>query len=150
MVTLLGQYHSDASQERLYNQLSFGTYYSTSPDAEPPIIAHIDGVLNETTGIGHIKVEATDTSGVIRVLVAHTDGQGEWHSQDLTYDDSMRKWTGAISGTTQTRYFVQIVDGAGNVAIDDNKGQYRSLSRPLPLILGSEKRLFLPLIMKNG
>jgi hypothetical protein len=150
LVTLLGQYNSDAGTERLYDQMSFGTYYSNSPDTEPAAITHVDGVLDETTGVSLIKVEADDDSGIIRVVVAYTDGQGKWRSQDLAYNDAMCKWTGVISGTAGTRYFVQAVDGAGNVAMDDDKGQYHSLSLLLPLIEGSGHTLYLPVILRGG
>jgi len=151
LVTLLGQYNSDAGTERLYDQMSLGTYFSSSPDTDPAEIAHLDGVLDETASTGLIKIEATDASGIIRVVVAYTDGQGQWHSQDLTYKDAMLKWTGVISGTVETtRYFVQVVDGAGNVALDDNKGQYHPLSSPLPLIESAGSTIYLPLILKGG
>jgi len=150
MVTLLGQYNSGAGTERLYDNMSFGTYYSSSSDTEPAEITHLDGVLDETSGSGLIKIEATDDSDIIRVVVAYTDGQGQWHSQDLSYGDAMHKWTGVISGTVETRYFVQVVDGAGNVAMDDNKGQYHPFSLPLPLVEGTGNTLYLPLILKGG
>jgi hypothetical protein len=111
----------------------------------------VDGVLDETAGTGFIKVEATDGSRIIRVVVAYTDGQGTWHSQDLVYDDVMHKWTGVISGTVETQYFVQVVDGAGNVAIAYNKEQYHRLLPPVPLIGGrSPDVVYLPLIVKGG
>jgi hypothetical protein len=149
LVTLLGQYNSDTGTEWLYEQMSLGTYFSSSPDTDPAEIAHLDGVL-ETASTGLIKIEATDASDIIRVVVAYTDGQGQWHSQDLTYKDAMLKWTGVISGTVETRYFVQVVDGAGNVALDDNKGQYHPLSLPFPLIESAGSTIYLPLILKGG
>jgi hypothetical protein len=150
IVALLGQYNSNDATERLYDQMAFGTFYSDSPDTQPPDIIHVDGVLDELTGAAVIKIEASDDSQIIRVLVAYTEGQGEWHSQDLAHDDMMSKWTGIVSATVATRYFVQVVDGAGNVAIDDNKGYYHTLSAPLPLIGSADSRLYLPLIVKGG
>jgi hypothetical protein len=148
LVTLLGQYNSDAGMERLYEQVSFDAYYSGDPDTDPPELLHVDGVLG--VGEGFIKVEASDPSGVIRVVVAHTDGQGTWYSQDLAQDEAALKWKGVISATVETRYFVQAVDGAGNVALDDNKGLYHPLSSPLPLIESPINQLYLPLIMRGG
>jgi len=107
LATVLGQYNSDTGTEWLYDQMSFGTYFSSSPDTEAAEIAHVDGVL-ETLGNGLIKIEASDASGIIRVVVAYTDGQGEWHSQDLDYDDLTLKWTGAISGTVETLSLIHI------------------------------------------
>jgi len=151
LVTLLGQFNSSASAERLYDRMSFGTFYSNSPDVDPPIITHIDGVLNPAAGLGIIKVEASDDEAINRVVVAYTDGQGVWYSRDLTYNSAAYKWTGVITGTATTRFFVQAVDSAGNVTVDDNKGQYHLLASPLPLIEGrAPSRLYLPLTLKGA
>jgi len=150
MVTVLGQYDSASGAERLYDDMSFATYYSSSPDTEPPIISRVDGVLDENGVTAAIKTAASDPSGIVRVVLAHTDGQGTWQSQDLTYQDGMGKWTGTISATTETRFFVQVVDGAGNVALDDAKGRYHSLAPPLPLAQSSLEAIYLPLVLKGG
>jgi hypothetical protein len=148
VVTLLGQYNSASGTERLYDQMTFDTYFSDNPDTVPPTISHIDGVLDEEAGLGHLKVETSDNSGIIRVVIAYTSEQDQWHSQDLDYYESAQKWAGVISGTAETRYIVQVVDGAGNVAVSDNKGSYHPLSPPLPYIVGN--RLYLPLVRKGG
>jgi hypothetical protein len=129
--------------------MSLDSYYSSSPDTEPPGIDHVDGLFHEGSGIGDLKVESSDSSGVIRVVVAYTHGQGAWYSKDLSYQDAMLKWTGTISATAGTRYFVQVVDGAGNVAVDDNKGQYHELS-PAVRSIDESSRIYLPLILKGG
>jgi hypothetical protein len=149
LVTVLGQYNSDTGAERVYDDMSFGTYYSDSPDTELPTISHVDGVLDEAAGAGAIKVAASDASGVIRVVVAYTEGQGGWRSGDLTFDEGMGRWTGTITGTQQTRYFVQVVDGAGNVAVDDNKGRYHPLWKPLPFVADAANPAYLPLVVKG-
>ena len=149
LVTLLGQFNSDTGTERVFGQMSFGTFYSAASDTESPEISHVDGVLDETAGSGLLKVAAEDPSGINRAIVAYTDGQGAWHSTELALDDVMLRWTGAISATAETRYFVQVVDGAGNVAIDDNKGMYHPLSPPVPLIQGSGHTVYLPVILRG-
>ena len=126
-------------------------FYSNSPD-RPAAVTFVDGVLEPQAGKGHIKVEATDGSGIRHVVVAFTSGQGLWQSQDLGFAPATQKWTGTITGTIGTEYFVQVVDAAGNVAIDDNKGRYYGLAVPLPLAAGRpivmEQRLFLPTVRK--
>ena len=106
----------------------------------------MDATLDEARGKGRFKVEASDPAGVVRVVVAATDGAGVWSSQDLTFDAAAVKWTGEITATTSTRYFVQVVDGAGNIAVNDDKGRYHALLPPLPLIQGRalDFRTFLP------
>ncbi len=69
----------------------------------------------------------------------------------MAFDGATQKWTGVITGTTTTRYFVQVVDGAGNVATGDNKGRYYPLLPPLPLAAGSplpQRQIFLPLLLR--
>ena len=150
LMALLGQFNSDSGTERLYARMSFDTYYSGSPDTEPAVIDYVDGVLDMVRGLARIKVEASDPSNISRVVVAYTDGQAEWFSRDLTLDDAMLKWTATISATVDTTYFVQVVDGAGNVAIDDNKSQYHALSPSLPLVEGSfPGASYLPIIRKG-
>jgi hypothetical protein len=150
VVSLLGQYNAPSQTERLYEQMTFDSYFSENPDTELPAITHIDGVFDEATGSGHLKVEAADASGILRVVVAYTEGQGQWLSRDLAFDAAKVKWTGIISGTADTRYIVQVVDGAGNVAVSDNKGLFHRLVRPLPLIEPLPNRLYLPLVVRGG
>jgi hypothetical protein len=150
LVAVLGQYHAGTGTERLYTQMAFDTYYTLSSDVDPPVISHVDSVLIPGTGDGRLKVEAHDPAGILRVIVAYTGGAGTWQSQDLAYDEAMARWTGVISATTDTLTFVQVVDGAGNVATDLNKGTYHSFTAPLPLVAGGATHLYLPLVVKGG
>jgi hypothetical protein len=151
LVTLLGQFNGATSAERLFDQIAFDTYYSSDPDIEPPQFTYVDGILNESTNQGSIKVEVTDPSGVVRVLAAFTSADGVWHNQDLTYDLKTLKWSGTITATLLTRYFIQAVDGAGNVSLAHNKGCYYALLPPAPLIQGGAAyKIYLPIIFKPG
>jgi hypothetical protein len=151
LISALGQFNHATQTERVYDHLSFATYFSTSPDAQPPAVIHVAGVLGSSAGRGQVKVEAGDPSGVLRVVVAFTDGTGTWHSQDLGFSAAAQKWTGAITATIQTRYFVQVVDGAGNVAVEDNKGNYFGFPPAVPLAVGrNPNMLYLPLLLKGG
>ena len=135
----------------LYDHMTFATYFSDSPDAQAPVVKHVDGVLGPGSNQGRMKVEAEDPSGVLRVVAAFTDGTGSWQSQDLTFSAATQKWTGSIPATLQVRYFVQVVDGAGNVAVDDNKGSYFAFPAPVPLAPGhNPSQIYLPIVMKGG
>jgi hypothetical protein len=151
VIALLGQFDSATGTERVYDRLSFATYFSSSSDAQPPTLSLVDGVLDAGRAQGRLKVEADDPSGIQRIVVTYTDGQGVWRSQDLTHDTAAGKWTGAITATLQTQFMIQAVDGAGNVGIDDNKGQYRRFAPPVPFIAGRNlDRTYLPTIKKGG
>ncbi|HRJ41231.1 MAG TPA: hypothetical protein PL105_05110, partial [Caldilineaceae bacterium] len=65
-------------------------------------------------------------------------GPQSWQSRDLTYDPVAGMWTGEITGTVRSRFFVQAVDAGGNVAVADNKGAYYALTEPLPLVPGRD------------
>jgi hypothetical protein len=81
-----------------------------------------------TPGKTTIKVGADDPlSDVLGGQVTYTTGDGQWHSAELVYDDSLEKWTTEIPTAPHSLYFVQVVDNAGNVAVADNKGRYYAL-----------------------
>jgi len=80
--------------------------------------------------VAAVKVEADDLSGILSGLVTYTDGGGEWHSVDLAYAPALAKWVAEIPAALSTRYFVQRVDGAGNVTVADNKGRYYAVAFP--------------------
>ena len=160
LVMSLGQYQSDTAAlgiaadtgvNRIFDQMSFGTYYSDSPDRNAADISFVDGVLltsGATTGVGQIKVETQDSSGIHRVVVAYHEDQDQWESKDLAYDNSTQKWTTTITGTVNTEFFVQVVDNAGNVAVNNNKGRNYRLMAPLPLVAGRpiSSRIYLPFL----
>jgi len=122
LVTVMGQYNSSAGSERLYESLGFDLYYSDSPDCSPPAITSVSA-RREGVRVD-FKVGASDPSGLHRALVAYTDGGGIWSSLDLTYDPAMAKWTGSITAEAGIEWFVQAVDGVGNVAVAGDKGPY--------------------------
>jgi len=141
----------DGGSVRLYNQMTLSALYSDSSDVTPPEVLHVDGILDPAAKTGLVKVDARDLSGVRRVVVAFTGGDGAWRSQDLPYDPPRLKATGVITDVVAgVRYFVQVADSAGNVAVADNKGRYYTLLPPLPLASGQGvgERLYLPIVQK--
>jgi hypothetical protein len=139
LVALLGQYRANDRTERLYDRLAFDLYYSTSPDRFAPAISLVSAAAEGM--VARVKVAASDPSGVYRVVVAYTAGGGSWASADLAYDSAMHKWIGNVPvGAT---WFVQAVDGVGNVAVAHNKGAYYT-AQPA----GGYKR-YLPTILRR-
>ena len=149
LLAVLGQYDSHSATERLYDRMAFATYFSSNPDTQPPQITHADGTLDVAGHRGSLKVQADDDSGVIRVVAAFTDNLGTWQSQDLAYEYTSNEWTGVITATLATYYFIQAVDGAGNVAVDDAKGEYHRFLAPWPLIDDQKPNaIYLPCLVK--
>jgi hypothetical protein len=145
LITLLGQYDPRNDAQRLFDHLEMDLYYSLGGDQEPAAINAIQGVLDPGTNQASFKVEATDSSGIHRVLIAHTAGDGTWQSLDLSHNLLTDKWMASVTATLTTSFYVQVVDGVGNVTIEANKGAYFALGR------GSGFEMFgtyLPLILK--
>ena len=141
----MGQYDPTDRQERLYSAMELDLYYSLSTDQAPPHITIVDGLYNRATGQVNVKVGATDPAGVLCAVATYTQGDGHWDSVELRFDASLHKWTGSFPGDTSSRYFVQVVDGAGNVAVATNKGLY--LAPAIDPI--STTLLYLPLVVKH-
>jgi hypothetical protein len=121
LVALLGQFNPDTQVERLYDEMSFDIYYhTTSSDWSPPDIAKVTAVLDGSTA--RIAVETSDASGIHTVVIAYTDGTGVWSSIAMTETHGL--WSGTIPNGKASEFLVQVVDGAGNVAVDDNHGSY--------------------------
>jgi hypothetical protein len=126
LVGQMGQYDPSSQQARLYGAMELDLYYSLSTDREPPQFTVVDGLYDRATGRVNVKVGANDPAGVQRAVATYTSGDGSWDSVELSFDTSLHKWTGSLPGDTNLRYFVQVVDGAGNVAQEANKGLYFS------------------------
>jgi hypothetical protein len=141
VLTQLGQYNGQTGAQRLYDGMSMSVYYSTSPDWTPPEITYVGERVEASGGSAIVKVGARDLSGILGGLVTYTQGDGKWHSQALAYHPATDKWTAQVPATTPARYFVQIVDKAGNVAVADNKGRYYELP--------GHNTTYLPLILKT-
>lgn len=145
LVVQLGQYHPTAEEARLYSTLDFDLYYSLSADRRPPSITVVTALYNVNTSRIALKVGAIDDAGISRVLANYTAGTGEWHSIELAFDAMTYKWHGNFTGDLETRYFIQVVDGAGNVVLVDNKGRYFA---PVAAIISEQHSVYLPLVMR--
>jgi hypothetical protein len=104
---------------RRYTELTFDLYLSSPEDEkEPPAIE-----INPSNA-SFIRVNATDDSGIRKIVVAYTDNKGWWGSFDNVPDTTVCALVEEIELEAGKEYFVQAVDKAGNVAVDDNKGRY--------------------------
>ena len=138
---LWGQYDEDTHTERIYSNLSFDFYFGDSLDWTPPEVAWVAGRAEGPSG--HVKVLASDPSGVQRVVVVYTHNDGSWHNVELRYDPATEKWTGVIPTWRPVTWFAEVIDGAGNKATLDNKGHYYHLQEVQAIYA-----IYLPLVMK--
>jgi hypothetical protein len=140
LVVLPAQYRSTAADlgiERVFDVMTYTVYYSDTMDLVPPSIWSVDAIRLVTNS--QVEIEVTDLSEVVRVGVAYTLGDGLWSISELTQKASNPNlWTGTIPHDESIEWFVQAVDKAGNVAINDNKGAYFGPA--------ADNRVWLPLI----
>lgn len=145
LVVQMGQYNPPDQQTRLYDTMEFDLYYSLSTDQSPPQVTVVDGLYNYITDRVNVKVGASDPAGVQRAVATYTQGNGSWNSVELSYDAISHKWTGSFPADVSSRYFVQVVDGVGNVAYAINKGLYFTPAvDPYPTC-----SIYLPLVMRQ-
>lgn len=124
---VLGQYAAETQQQRVYENVGIELYYSSDDDVTPPTIHSISGLYDATTGEIEIKVGSADASGIYTVIIAYIEGES-WQSKQLVFNETEQNWTGVFTGTAKTRYIVQVVDEAGNVTVEVNKGQYLAVT----------------------
>jgi hypothetical protein len=123
LVVVSGQFdpNRNAGNRRVYHALTFDVYHhDTSEDWTPPAIAYLHSALAQ--GQARIVVKAADTSGIQDVIVAHTAGDGIWLSTALVNDGGA--WRGVFTATATAEFFVQVVDGAGNVTVQTYGDRY--------------------------
>jgi hypothetical protein len=126
LVVIPAQYQSstpDLGTERFFEVMTYTVYYSNTMDLVPPSIWHVDAY--RLGGASQVVVETTDLSDVVRVGASYTLGDGFWWTVDLSRSAiNPNLWTGTLPYEATIEWFVQGVDGAGNVAVNDNKGAY--------------------------
>jgi hypothetical protein len=137
LVVMPAQFHNTGI-ERLWDRLTYDAYYSSEGDKIDPTIWRVEAAQLHDRAT--FQVEVTDDSGIERVVAAYSLGSGTWNSIDLSYDAGEEAWSGDLSLTEgdSVDYFIQAVDGAGNVATGDNKGFYFepvTLNVYLPLVV---------------
>jgi len=110
--------------ERIYERLTFEVYFSASEDYRPPVIWEV-GFIDTPQG-ADFNVWASDASGIWRVVVTYTRGDGGWRSIELQDVEMGTHWFAFVPRLdgNDLEFFVQAVDGAGNVAVHTDKGRF--------------------------
>lgn len=106
-------------------------YYSSSPDHTEPFV---DSSAERGGGGQTITVRARDDGGPTKAayLLTSTGGPGTWSGQWMTPlgNDTYRA---TIPCGGDVRWFTQVVDGAGNVGIDMERGYFGQCSQAAPV-----------------
>lgn len=153
LVAQIGQYQPASNQLRIYDRLAVEIFYNDSADQTPPTVHLVNSLFGNERQV-QVKVGATDGSGIRQVTVAYinADDPNRLLSQDLTFDAAAQIWSGVFTGGPGTRFFVQVIDEAGNVTSAHNKGRYYTpgdgQARALPLPVCTGQCLFLPTVRR--
>jgi surface protein len=136
--------------ERLYNTLDFEVFYGAD-DAEfqPPLISRVNASVSPNPGVTFTAVVMdppdpnNQTSGVYRVVVTYTTGEGDpptWQSGDLAQVPDTNLWIGTFPITGSIDFFIQAIDGSGNVGMYAGNGYFTpfaiSISGPSEAFVG--------------
>jgi len=118
--------------QRRFGLLS-GTVLYTGPnntDFSPPTFGPVSVTAAGST-VG-FAVDVNDPDGatdVKRVFALYRDGTGTWKTAEFSHNGSRWSGGGSVVGTT-VEWFIQGVDGAGNVGVTSNKATVESLVPP--------------------
>jgi parallel beta-helix repeat protein len=110
--------------ERQFRELSFDIYLSPKEaEEEKPVINRVECPKK---GNATIVINATDNSGILKIIVTYTDSNssnGEWESVEAEKNiQKPNEYYCTLKDDVE--FFVQAVDNNGNVAVDDNDGGY--------------------------
>jgi hypothetical protein len=133
--------NQDSGTLRRFTQLTLQVYYTgtASGDFAPPVVWKVDSVALESDA--DFWVTAEDPSGIQQVLMVYTEDGSHWYSRDLGYSPSRGRWETSFTGLADDFiYFVQVVDGNGNVTVTSNKGLFFEPTR---------HEIYLPLLARD-
>jgi hypothetical protein len=120
--------------ERRYTMLTGFVPYSNSPDVTPPTIleTHAANVGDVVTFLARVEDDVPDN--VARVLVVYKPEQSDtWGVLDLVHEPATDRWTSSTPLTGTVQYTVYALDGAGNVGLSTNKGEFhQTISTGIP------------------
>lgn len=145
LVFNLGQFHPGRKVERLYEGVTVDAFYSNNPDHDPPLIERVDGLA--ASGAMTIELTASDLSGIHGAVVTYTRNDNLWLSRDLVWQPAQQRWTGAVPLDAELLF--QVVDKAGNVALDDNHGKLYSLAVLVPDYRPPPGRAYFPIALHD-
>jgi hypothetical protein len=125
ILVIAGQYNPNLGQQRIFDSMNFDVYYhqDDSDDFSPPEVSLISGSLSVDKNLAIVNITASDASGIKTVVVAYTSGKDSWNHEVLELDNN-KQWLGTFAANENTEFFIQAVDGNGNVAYEHNEDKY--------------------------
>jgi hypothetical protein len=137
LVLFSGQFRSDGTAEaqgigvqRRFTALSGNVLYTTPgvTDFTPPSFGPVDVTQADSTVA--FAVDVTDNvggeGGVKRVVALYRDASGIWKTIEMSHSSPRWSGSGPLVGNN-VEWFIQAVDGSGNVAVTSNKALLESV-----------------------
>jgi len=135
--------------QRLYESMDIEVLYAGLEDEfQPPIIGRVNAEVSGTTGVS-FSVQVYDpadqdgeSSGIERVIITLTASAGgsSWQNEDLYENPSTGLWELTLPVVGAIDFFIQAVDGSGNVGMFAGNGYFRpvgvAVSGPSLAIVG--------------
>ncbi|HEV2951488.1 MAG TPA: hypothetical protein VGZ51_05250, partial [Actinomycetota bacterium] len=138
-----GQFRSDGNPEALgigiqrrFTSLRGNVFY-TGPavtDFTPPSFGPV-GVTQAAGTVGFsvdVEDDVDGAAGVKRVVALYRDASGAWRIAEMSRSSSRWSGAGPLVGTT-VEWFIQAVDGSGNVGVTSNKAVVESVTPEEPI-----------------
>ena len=113
--------------QELFTQIAADVLRSRSTDFDPPRITRVD----TAAGGGRVTFDATTPdSDVTSGVALYEDAAGVWHRLDLTISGGHARGFGPLPGDAESAgvSIVQLVDAAGNVGVETDKGSGHALA----------------------
>jgi hypothetical protein len=130
VVVIGGQFNNQSQILDLFSNMQLQAFFASADTADfaPPVINW--ALATEINDGLQFRVATQDDhphdTGVFLVMVTYeVPGVGSsrsWQSDELAFDPELGLWTGLVEGLdSDTRFFVQACDNAGNCAFKDDK-----------------------------
>jgi hypothetical protein len=135
--------------QRLYESMNIEVLYAGLEDEfQPPIIGRVNAAASGSASVDFSILvydpadQDGESSGVERVIVTFTESAGgsSWQNEDLDKNPSTGLWEGTLMVAGAIDFFIQAVDGSGNVGMFAGNGYFRpvgvAVSGPSLAVLG--------------
>jgi hypothetical protein len=136
--TIPAQPYATVVEYRVYANDTVGrwltseTYSYKVADLTPPEITAISWLpqqpsSNDTVEVSANVSEPSTASGVDTVLFSYLDNNGQWWNTTMTQDQQSQLWKVIVPlqpHNTTVEFYITAIDKAGNVAINNNSGEY--------------------------
>lgn len=123
----LGNYNPNTNEQAIFDSVEVDLFYSTSPDYALPEFTVISGLYDPTQDLIYVKAGATDPSGIQAVYLEYADSNIQssdlYNTSEMSFNPRTQKWEEVFEGNLKSHFSVYAVDGAGNMAHANNKGE---------------------------